>query len=194
MTMIKHVESVQAQLDILMENLRLCRGDNLGSREVIPGLMIRLHQDQECYDFLKWWATTGQKDDYDWGDDTLPYLDIENANPLEPVNVSVTLVKVKVLQVLLTSMRYPNGSAAHLLGLGLKPSTIAKNPNIANCDDKQLKPKAQIALCEHLQAKHMMYSIGSVQHMQATLNLTYEAWHEALGAVGVIEMAIEGDL
>jgi hypothetical protein len=104
-----------------------------------------------------------------------------------PQIVAVTLVKVKALQVLLTSMESPDGSAAHLLALGLKPSAIAKNPNIANCDDKPLeivKLKAQIrALYEavhklnphfwpallnpgkHLEATPMMYSIGSVQHM-----------------------------
>ncbi|KAJ5154331.1 Zinc finger MYND-type [Penicillium coprophilum] len=53
MTVVKSYESLQAQLDILLENLRLCRGDNMGSRDVIPGLMICLQQDQECYDFLK---------------------------------------------------------------------------------------------------------------------------------------------
>ncbi|CAG8910082.1 unnamed protein product [Penicillium egyptiacum] len=84
---VKNIESLLAQLDILMENLRLCRSDNMGWRDVIPGLMIRLQQDQECYDFLKWWATTFQKDNYNWGDNTLPYLDIMNANPLEPVDM-----------------------------------------------------------------------------------------------------------
>ncbi|KUM66571.1 hypothetical protein ACN42_g541 [Penicillium freii] len=221
-------ESLEAQLDLLMENLRLCRGDNMGSRDVIPGLMIRLQQDQECYDFLKWWATTGQNRDYDWGNTTLPYLDIKNANPLEPVDmfrgklinlphiVSVTLVKVKVLQVLLTSMRPADGSIAHMLGLRVKPSTIAKNPNIANCEDawlQSVKLKAQIRALyedvhqlnsyfwpalvdpgEHLEAKTTMFSVGSVEQMRMTLNLTYEAWQEAPGAIAVIQMAIEGKL
>ncbi|KAJ6133019.1 Zinc finger MYND-type [Penicillium samsonianum] len=205
-----------------MENLRLCRGDNMGSRDVVPGLMIRLQQDQECYDFLKWWATTGQKHDYDWGNTTLPYLDIKNANPLEPVDmfcdklidlhhlVSVTLVKAKVLQVILTRMRSPDESVAHMLGLRLEPSTIA------NCADGWLEGvrlKAQIRVLYenvhklnphfwpalvnpggNLEAKTTMFSIGSADQMRVALNLTYEAWHEAPGAIAVIEMAIEINL
>lgn len=226
MSNVRNVESLEAQLDLLMENLWLCRGDNMGSRDAIPGLMIRLQWDQECYDFLKWWATTGENHDYDWGDTTLPYLDIRNANPLESVDmfcgksidlphiVSVTLVKVKLLQVVLIGMGSADESVAFMLGLGLKPSTIAQNPNIANCEDRWLesvKLKAQIRALyedvhrlnphfwpalvdpgEHLEAKTTMFSIGSVEQMQMTLNLTYEAWQEAPGAITVIEMAIEG--
>jgi hypothetical protein len=29
----------------------------MGVRDLIPALYIRLDQDQECYDFLKWWLT-----------------------------------------------------------------------------------------------------------------------------------------
>ncbi|CAI7607862.1 unnamed protein product [Penicillium discolor] len=228
MSSVPHAESLEAQLDLLMGDLRLCRSDSLGSRDVIPGLMIRLQQDQECYDFLKWWATTGQNHNYDWGNTTLPYLDIKNANPLEPVDmfcgklsdiphiVSVTLVKIKVLQMILTGMGPAGGSVAHMLGLKMKPSTIAKNPNIANCEDRRLesvKLKAQIRALyenvhklnphfwpalvdpgEHLEAKNTMYSIGSVEEMRMVLNLTYEAWQEAPGAIAVIQMAIEGKL
>ncbi|KGO37184.1 Zinc finger, MYND-type [Penicillium expansum] len=227
MSFVNNVQSLQEQLNVLMETLRLCRGDNMGARDVIPGLMIRLQQDQECYDFLKWWATTGQNNDYDWGNTTLPYLDIKNANPLEPVDmfcgklidlthiVSVTLVKVKVLQVILTSMG-PPGSVAHMLGLGLQPSSIAKNPNITNCDDGQLEGeqlKAQIRALyedvqelnphfwpallnpgEHLEVQTPIFSIGSVEQMRVVLNLTYEAWYEAPGAIAFIEMAVAGEL
>ncbi|KGO66386.1 Zinc finger, MYND-type [Penicillium italicum] len=226
MSNVNHVESLQAQLNLLMENLRLCRCDSLGARDAIPSLMIRLQQDQECYDFLKWWATTGQNADYDWGNTTLPYLDTKNANPLEPVDmfcdklinlthtVSVTLVKIKVLQMILTGMGSRDGSVAHMLGLRLQPSSIAKNPNIANCDERQLegvKLKAQIRALyegvqklnphfwpalvnpgEHLDAEPPMFSIGSVEQMQVALNLTYDAWYEAPGAIALIEMAIEG--
>ncbi|KAJ5372374.1 Zinc finger MYND-type [Penicillium concentricum] len=221
MSLARNVESLQAQLGILMEDLRLCRGDNMGSRDVIPGLMIRLQQDQECYDFLKWWATTGRDDNYDWGNSTLPYLDIKNANPLESVDMCCDRMidlshMIKVLQVLFKNMGSPDGSTARMLGLGLKPSTVAKNPNIANCGDGRLeivKLKAQICTLyeavhklnphfwpalvnpgEHLEAKPVMFSIGSVEQMQLTLNLTYEAWHEAPGAIAVIQMAIEGNL
>lgn len=79
---VSNVESAQAQLYILMGSLQLCRSDNMGSRDVIPGLMICLQQDQECYDFLKCWATAGQDRSYDPDDLTAPSLNIKNANPL----------------------------------------------------------------------------------------------------------------
>ncbi|KAJ5970885.1 uncharacterized protein N7479_000803 [Penicillium vulpinum] len=228
MATIRNVESLQAQLDILMEDLQLCRGDNTGSRYAIPGVMIRLHQDQECYDFLKWWATAGQNHDYDWDNNTLPYLDIKNANPLEPLDVfcdglinlphrvAVTLVKVKVLQVIFTEMGPRDGSTARMLGPRSDYSTIAKNPNIANCDDKWLeivKLKGQIRTLyeavhkmnshfwpalvnpgEPLRANVLIFAVGSVEEMQLALRLTYEAWNEAPGAIAVIKMAIEGKL
>ncbi|KAF9535243.1 hypothetical protein CPB83DRAFT_872246 [Crepidotus variabilis] len=45
--------SVASCLEHLRDMLRLCRGDNLGVRDIIPGLYLRLNRDQECYDFLK---------------------------------------------------------------------------------------------------------------------------------------------
>lgn len=62
---IKTCDSVQKQLEHAMDML-LCRADNLGVMYLVPALMLRLDKDQECYDFLKWWGTTGNDDDYDW--------------------------------------------------------------------------------------------------------------------------------
>jgi hypothetical protein len=106
---VKTHDAVQAQLDHLMDMLRLCRGDNMGVRDLVPALMLRLNKDQECYDFVKWYSTTGQEADYDWGDMDSPYLDIKNADVFEPVKylrhkyinlshtVAVTLLKIKLL-------------------------------------------------------------------------------------------------
>ena len=50
----------------LMHMLRLCRGDNMGVRDLVPALFLRLGRDQECYDFLKWWAKMHDDMHYDW--------------------------------------------------------------------------------------------------------------------------------
>jgi hypothetical protein len=101
--------AVKSALDHLMDMLRLCRGDNLGVRDLVPSLLLRLDEDQKCYDFVKWWETSGQDSHYDWGDMSLPYLNIINANVFEPVDylcgqfphlsftVSITLLKIKLL-------------------------------------------------------------------------------------------------
>lgn len=106
---IKAFDAVQSALDNLRDMLRLCRSDNMGVRDLVPALFLRLGRDQESYDFVKWYATAGQASDYDWGDMSLPFLDVENADVFEPVDymrgeyldlshtVAVTLLKIKVL-------------------------------------------------------------------------------------------------
>lgn len=106
---IKTPYSTQAQLDHLMDMLRLCRSDNMGVRDLVPALMLQLNKDQECYDFVKWWRTTGCEGDYDWGDMDLPHLDIHNADSYEPVDflcgrwislsqtAAIILLKIKLL-------------------------------------------------------------------------------------------------
>lgn len=82
---IKHLDAVQAELDLCMEMLRLSPGDNMGVRGSVPPLLLRLNKDQECYDFLKWHATTGIEKDRDYSD-TSRFLDIKNADIFEPVD------------------------------------------------------------------------------------------------------------
>lgn len=105
------VHVVQAALDHLLDLLRLCRSDNMGLRDLVPALYVRLNRDQAAYDFLKWYATTGQDSGYDWRDTQLPFLDVKDANVLEPLRglwtekpclelshaVTVALLKMRVL-------------------------------------------------------------------------------------------------
>ncbi|KAE9313240.1 hypothetical protein PF008_g19787 [Phytophthora fragariae] len=76
---------VEAALAEAMDSLRLCRGDNVGVRELVPTLMLLLGQYQEAYDFIKWYSTSGQDPHYDWGDMELPYLDVHGADMTEEV-------------------------------------------------------------------------------------------------------------
>ncbi|KFY20567.1 hypothetical protein V493_07651 [Pseudogymnoascus sp. VKM F-4281 (FW-2241)] len=104
---IKTYAAVEAALNHLLDMLRLCRGDNMGVRDVVPALFLRLGRDQECYDFVKWWATTGERGNYDWGDMDEPYLDLKDENPFEAPGlftqkyaahgISVTLLKIRIL-------------------------------------------------------------------------------------------------
>lgn len=88
--------AVENALGHCTDMLRLCRSDNLGVRNIIPGLLLRLGREQECYDFLKWWAVIDEKahynghhynGHYNWGDVTLPYLDIRDADAFEPIDM-----------------------------------------------------------------------------------------------------------
>ncbi|KAL1843997.1 hypothetical protein VTJ49DRAFT_6401 [Mycothermus thermophilus] len=50
--------------------------------------MLRLDRDQECYDFIKWWAHVPGS--YDFGDASRPYLDTRDADVFEPLSVVLT--------------------------------------------------------------------------------------------------------
>ncbi|KAH8736635.1 hypothetical protein BGZ61DRAFT_527566 [Ilyonectria robusta] len=55
----------------------------MGLREIMPAMMLRSYLDQECYDFVKWWASRDLDSEYDWGDMALPHLDIRGAGVFE---------------------------------------------------------------------------------------------------------------
>lgn len=106
---VKTRDAVQAALDHPRDLLRLCRSDNLGVRDCVPALYLRLGQDQEAYDFCKWYVTEGSRSDYDWGDMDMPFLSVKNADVFEDVDefdgkypelgrtIPVILVKIRLL-------------------------------------------------------------------------------------------------
>eukprot|EP01032_Pedospumella_encystans_P007763 gene7763-9271_t len=68
--------------------LRLCRSDNMGVRNRMIPLFLRLGSFkgmQDCYDFVKWWYTCDPDGRYDWANTSLPYLNISGADMLEPL-------------------------------------------------------------------------------------------------------------
>ncbi|OIW23227.1 hypothetical protein CONLIGDRAFT_693786 [Coniochaeta ligniaria NRRL 30616] len=77
--------AVEKALGHFTAMLQLNRSDNLGVRDIIPCLLLRLGREQKCYDFLKWWGLVDN--DYAWHDVTTPYLDIRNADAFEPVDI-----------------------------------------------------------------------------------------------------------
>lgn len=79
----RHRVAVQTALDHLLDMLRLNRSDNMGLRDTVPSLMLRLGRTQDAYDFVKWWATCDPDGRYDWGNMELPYLDTKAADVFE---------------------------------------------------------------------------------------------------------------
>ncbi|RHY33509.1 hypothetical protein DYB32_001573 [Aphanomyces invadans] len=73
--------SLRVAIDVLFECLRLNRRDNMGLRDIAPGIFLRLNEDQHAYDFLRWWAQ--DRPTYDWENAALPYLDIRGADATE---------------------------------------------------------------------------------------------------------------
>ncbi|KAJ5689888.1 hypothetical protein N7462_004280 [Penicillium macrosclerotiorum] len=51
------------------------RYNDMELQNLIPSLLLRLKEDQRCYDFLKWWAKAIRNPDYSWFHADLPFLD-----------------------------------------------------------------------------------------------------------------------
>jgi len=134
---------VEMALAHLMDMLRLGRSDNMVLRDIVPGTMLRLGQEQECYDFLKWWAVVSTDDKYDWDDTTLPYLDIRNADPLEPIDVfrqaSLSLSQLSTLTLLkLRLLMDLNSVEARLHNNGVKATAWPELYGGTNDDNDHL--------------------------------------------------------
>ncbi|KAI4620737.1 uncharacterized protein J4E87_007065 [Alternaria ethzedia] len=67
--------------------MKLSPKDPLGLRCITPFLYIRTGRDQECYDFCKWWVTTGNNGGYDWQNPEASQESMKGSNVLEPVDV-----------------------------------------------------------------------------------------------------------
>ena len=77
------LDGIIEALDHMRDMLRLCSGDNMGVRYLIPPLMLQLDLDQECYDFIKWYETDGRS--YVSDDPDAEFLNVQDANVLEGV-------------------------------------------------------------------------------------------------------------
>ena len=51
-----------------LELLRLSHSDNQGIRSYVPFVLLVLNRLEDCYGFIKWWATIDPHGMYDWGD------------------------------------------------------------------------------------------------------------------------------
>ncbi|KAI1452531.1 hypothetical protein F4805DRAFT_26772 [Annulohypoxylon moriforme] len=105
---INTINAVEKALAHFQDMLRLCRSDNLGVRDIVPGLLLRLGREQECYDFLKWWAIVDDEHHYnghyDWADVSLPYLDIHGADAFEAVDADAFASHLSLSQLVILTL------------------------------------------------------------------------------------------
>lgn len=59
-------ESVRQQLLHIRAMLDISANDDIMARIAAPALLLRMDEDQECYDLLKSWRLTGKACDYQW--------------------------------------------------------------------------------------------------------------------------------
>lgn len=81
---IKTFDAVKAAADHLLDMLRLDRGDNMGLRDIVPNLLLRLGRDQQCYDLVfKSWETKSNERGFDYHNLDLPYLELVDVDVFE---------------------------------------------------------------------------------------------------------------
>ena len=154
--MVQTFAAAEAAHGHLMDILRLCRSDNMGVRDLVPALALRLGKDQECYDFCKWWATTGDDSHYDWGNMSNPYLDVKNADVFESPRkyfvkefgslshiVAIALLKIRLLMDVralqnssVIGHKVPQEILDSVRGQLVSGSVVAENRDIMNSQDQ----------------------------------------------------------
>ncbi|KIL85240.1 hypothetical protein FAVG1_11670 [Fusarium avenaceum] len=72
---------VELALLELWDMLKEDRGDALRLSDIIPHVLLRVGGEQECYDFIKWWAFHGSKPGID--NRNLPFFNTKGANACE---------------------------------------------------------------------------------------------------------------
>jgi hypothetical protein len=215
--LVKSELAVRTALDRFMDMLRLCRGDNQGVRYRVPTLMLRLDQEQECYDFIKWWGN-GTKD-YDWGDTDLPYLDIHGADFFESLSelfktshelthlVPMTLLKLRLYRDLKAVLE----KASYSMGDKHRPIGALVRKKVENMKEEEIRSlmetvKAQYhELIEmvHKENKHFwriffddavvgrmppMYALWSPEEAMFARCWTVKAWEESGYILGDISL------
>lgn len=203
----------------LMDTHRLCRRDNLGVRGLTPYVMIRLGRDQEAYDFVKWWATTSESDDYDPSHPGNQFLNVKGADAYEDPRflledvlgidglVPVALIKCRLLHNLVESNVNPgepliNSTAAKrrvpIKGTNFLEQSARLMQQISILYNAVHKCNKHIWTALHnpsdtdLAAKPLGMKLGSVEQMQVALKYGYEAWLESPMALTYIEAAGKG--
>jgi hypothetical protein len=110
-------QAVQQSLDHLFDMLKLIRKDEIGARDLVPALLLRLGRVQEAYDFSFWWASMYHEDQYEWRDVRAPYLDTKDADVFGDLDVflgrglnlshlvAITLMKICLMMDLCSLQR-----------------------------------------------------------------------------------------
>ncbi|KAF7555376.1 hypothetical protein G7Z17_g2258 [Cylindrodendrum hubeiense] len=146
------VDAVKTSLDHLLDMKRFYSRDGMDLEYPIPALYIRLHRDQEAYDFSKMHAIITKKLEYAYHNTGLSSLHVKDADVFESPNglwandekwidfryaVAVTLVKLRILfdlQAIQNAIRAFTGvfppEIIDLIRLQLVGSVIESRPKV----------------------------------------------------------------
>lgn len=170
-------DAIQLAHDHFTEMLHLSRLDSIGVRDLIPALKLRLGNDQECYEFVKWCEEISVCSGGDWsedweGIDCMQRPDdftIQPADAYEPVDlfasdranlahsVAITLVKIRLLYAESLKYSVPIGHAPQQL-----PETSYGQPVGSVRDSKDILLRSQIEQLYHAIYKNNNFFWGAL--------------------------------
>lgn len=105
---VQTVDAIGMALQHCIMLLTLIPTDDLGVRDIVPNLLIRLDREQDCYDFIKWWSLSLSTKPA-FSSKAGRFLSIERANALEPITEldldSLSLCNLATLTLLKTRLR-----------------------------------------------------------------------------------------
>ncbi|EDN02810.1 predicted protein [Histoplasma mississippiense (nom. inval.)] len=160
-------ESVQMQMEHARDMLRLCRGDNVGIRVAVPGALLQLGRDQECYDFVKCSAVDSA---------TRP-------TPAKGPRLRSSII-AKNADILLRG--------DHTSAIGLLQDQVKKLYKALHSSNKYFW-EALLEPEKHLHELPAYYSPGTLSEVQSMLKYIYPAWAMTPGAVELIENITLGE-
>jgi hypothetical protein len=96
-------EAVRAALGHALDMLRLCHADNLGVRNYVAAMYLRLGRDQEAFDFLKWYTLKDNGGGQNGEDFMSSYSSFKGKDALEAVSLDAqpSSLSMRVAMVLI---------------------------------------------------------------------------------------------
>ncbi|KAL8653266.1 MAG: hypothetical protein Q9226_003923 [Calogaya cf. arnoldii] len=155
--------AVEAARSHLADMLRLCRGDNMGVRDVVPATLLRLGQIKNVTTFatelISYWPKVPQEILDSVRSQLVTTVVSNNAKIMKSVDQTPLVKEIeKQVQALYIKAQQQN--------MHFWPTLL--NPG------------------RNLGARPNSYSPGSPQHMQLILNYSYNSWKETPGAIETI--------
>jgi len=152
----------------LQDLIQLCRTDPIGLREEIPDVLLRLGQDQECYDFIVWWTRAGKAlyRGWDGNEETRPFADVRDADVFESLESCFGVVE--------------EGSTQHLLDvLLIKVRLLLDARQLLRLPQSPQAPDAEIQVLSHITAaRHSTITPEVADRLTEQIKTLYRAVEE----------------
>lgn len=212
--------AVETAYQHALDMLILCPVDNMGIRVLLPALMLRTDRDHECYDFLKWWLTTGSRSDYDWRDtnafEPVGHLVVREVLDLALITALLILMikLIRDLEALQNAANVPSINEMPAEVFNVIRSHVPRSPIISNSRIPNYTNAIEELNTQYLQFYTITHTVniywwdmlanprphlerwppihqrGSVEEVQLVLNYSYKAWVET-GALELLNARIE---